>query len=239
MKRILLSLTLLSMAACSEAIAGDIVLTFEIADKAWWGCNVTIPCECRARMFVWARLSGESAGGITGVEYRIEVGDVREDPGWVFIETFNSGLTILGTGALNPGDSNPRGIVAAWSSCQTGEFGQILLETVDIFNMGCDTTEKRLRVARADPASNPFYQCPLFVLCDGPVFTKVCVGSPVTMCMNPQPPFPNNAFCSTSGTAELNPVDSSECFQSPEGAAECIIAVQPESWSRVKALYRD
>ena len=237
MKRTLLAIGFLLLAARSEAANGNIVLVFEIDGQPAWGCNATVPCQCRVRMGVWALLQGQSEGGITGVEYRIEVGpDNQPDPGWLFAETFDPGLMILGPGALNPGDSNPRGVTAAWPSCQTGNGGMILIETVEILNMGCDAAALRLRVARADPASNPLFQCPLFVLCDAPVYTKVCLGFNITICRNPEPPFPINATCSTSGEAFLNRNHPLECsFVSDD----CLIAVQPESWSRVKALYRD
>jgi hypothetical protein len=241
MRRILLIVGFLLVAARSEAQNGNILLFFEVDGQQTFCWNADVPCGCRIRMGVWALLQGQSAGGITGVEYRIEIGpNILPDPGWVFSETFNPGLTVLGTGALNPGDTNPRGVTAAWSSCQTGTNGMILIETVDILNMGCSAAELPLRVARADPASNPIFQCPLFVLCDAPVYTKVCLGSNITTCMNPQPPFPMNAMCSTSGEAFLNrvwpPSGPNECSVASN---DCPIAAQPESWSGVKALYRD
>jgi hypothetical protein len=241
MRRILLVVGFLLLAARSEAADGNIFLEFQIAGQSTFCFNAVVPCECRIRMNVWALLQGASASGITGVEYRIEVGDNQPDPGWLFVETFDPELTVLGTGALNPGDSNPRGVIAAWPSCQTGDGGLnlVLIETVDILNMGCDTAELFMRVARADPGSNPFFQCPLFVLCDAPIYTKVCLGSNITTCPYPEPPFPPmDALCSTSGEAFINRAipHPKECVVASN---DCKIAVQPESWSGVKALYRD
>jgi hypothetical protein len=114
----------------------------------------------------------------------------------------------------------------SWADCQTGDGSKVLIETVDIFNGGCDANELALKVVKHDVPSNQFYQCPLFVLCDAPTYTKVCLGSNITACRNPEPPFPNNAQCSTSGEAFVN------------GSRNCTVAVTPTNWSSVKALYR-
>jgi hypothetical protein len=91
MKRIVLAAAMLLLAARAMASNGNIVLGFGGASVPGL-CSAAIPCECSARLHVWAIFQGQSAGGITGVEYRIEVGrDNRPDPGWMFVETFDPG----------------------------------------------------------------------------------------------------------------------------------------------------
>ena len=105
----------------------------------------------------------------------------------------------------------------------------MLIETVDILNLDCENTaELVLKVVKHDIPSNQFFQCPLFTLCDAPVYTKVCLGSNITTCRNPEPPFPNNATCSSSGTAFVNPAPGHNCT----------VAVTNQAWSTVKGLYR-
>jgi hypothetical protein len=190
-------------------------------------------------MWVWGLLQGASSGGITGAEYKIQVGvdDNADDPGLLFVETFVPGAFVIGSGALTPPDNASRGVNVAWPACVPGDGSKVLIETVQILNLGNPfPSETRLRVVKHDQPANAFFQCPLFVLCDAPVYTKVCLGSNLTLCRNPEPPFPNNATCSTSGEAWLNPSPARFCSS---GFTPCTIAVEPQSWSRVKSLYKD
>jgi len=213
--------------AASPALAanGNILITF---DQAGALCQQTVPCMGQATAYVYALLQGASGSGITGAEYSIAVGaDGTADAGWLFSETFDPAATTIGTGAITPGDPFPRGINVAWGACQTGDGTKVLIETIQILNIGCATQELRLRVVKHSSSSNQFFQCPLFTLCDDPVFTKVCLGSNITTCRNPEPPFPMNATCSSSGEAYLNPGPS----------RNCTVGVSQATWSQVKSLY--
>jgi hypothetical protein len=180
-----------------------------------------IQCECLGRVYVIGVLYGSSAGGITGVEYKVNIGNSLPDPGWLFVETFAPNTVVLGSGAFNPVDGNfaTRGVNVAWSSCQQGDpgFGVsfVLIETVEIYNFACNEIELLLQPVKHDLQSNPNFACPLFVLCDAPVYTKVCA---------------------RGDGAYINPL-----HQGCNGAdiSECKFAVEAESWSRVKALYRN
>jgi hypothetical protein len=101
--------------------------------------------------------------------------------------------------------------------------------TVDVFNAGCVANEFKFLITKKLSPSNQFYQCPLFTLCDDPVFTKVCLGSNLRTCQNPEPPFPMNATCSTSGEFYLNPGPT----------RNCTVAVQQSTWSTMKEMYRN
>jgi len=65
---------------------------------------------------------------------------------------------------------------------------------------------------------------------DAPVYTKVCIGSNMATCRNPEPPFANNATCSTGGRTYLN--------TGPTHPDPCRDAVKATTWSKVKSLYR-
>jgi len=193
-------------------------------------CMATVPCQSNLNLWVYALLEGSSAGGITGAEYGINVGNNDADPLWFFTENFNAAATVVGGGALSPGDPIARGVNVAFAGCQPGgPVPFVLLETVSAFSIDCAQSKLILTVVKHDVASNQFFQCPLFVLCDDPVFTKVCIGSNLTTCQNPEPPFPNNATCSTSGQFILNPVI---------GVDRCKVGVEAATWSGVKELFR-
>lgn len=221
-------LALLVLASApSWAANGNIGLFF---DQAGAVCQQAVPCGGQARLYVYALLEGASQFGITGAEYKVQVGpNSNPDPGWLFNETFDPNAATIGSGAFNPVDNSARGINVSWAECQTGDGYKVLIETVDIFNATspCNTDELALKVVKHDTASNQFFQCPLFVLCDAPVYTKVCLGSNIVACRNPEPPNADNAFCSTSGEAFVN------------GSRNCTVAVQPTSWSAMKDLYRN
>jgi len=215
--------TLVGLTSPSFAANGNIALFFDTSGAL---CQAEVPCGTPVTMYVYALLQGASGIGLTGAEYKIQTGSSAPDPGWFFSESFDPAATVVGTGALNPNDALPRGVNVAWPACQVGDGTKVLIETVQIFN-SCSTAELALKVVKHDNASNQFFQCPLFTLCDEPVFTKVCLGSNQALCRNPEPPNANNATCSSSGEAYLNPGPS----------RNCTVGVQEATWSSVKNLY--
>jgi len=196
-------------------------------------CQADAPCQSALTLYVYALLEGSSAGGITGAEYSIDVGDNNADPSYIMSESFNPAAqaTSVGSGAVTPADPLPRGINVGFPSCQPGGPVPIVwLENITVINIGCSTARLLLTVVKHDQPANQFFQCPLFALCDGPVFTKVCLGSNLRTCRNPEPPFPNNATCSTSGQFIINPV---------LGVDKCKVGVETATWSTMKGLYRN
>jgi hypothetical protein len=233
-KHLTASILSLLLAAPALAVNGNIVMTFDAESTTY--CS-TVPFGACTRMWVYGLLVGASSSGITGAEYKIQIGpNDNPDPSWLFQETFAPGALVIGTGAMTPADNGRRGVNVAWPSCVQGDGVKVLIETVEVFSLDFSQSERRLRVVKHDQPANAFFQCPLFVLCDVPVYTKVCLGSNLAMCRNPEPPFANNATCSTSGEAWLNPQPFRFC---PSGFSPCTIAVAPRAWSQVKALYRD
>jgi hypothetical protein len=216
------------------AFDGQIHLSFDPDLSQFHVCE---PLWCRETktLYVIAQLRGASQNGITGAEYKIQTGvnDALDSPVLFYSETFHPAATVVGSGALTPPDPDSRGVNVVWPTCQVGDSnGQILIQTIQIFNPSCEEfPEMGLQVVRHSTPSNSLFQCPLFVLCDGPVYTKVCIGNNLTTCRNPDPPFPLNATCSTGERAYLG------SHQLPNF---CVFpAVEPSSWSGVKALYRD
>ncbi len=216
--------SLVGLTSPSFAANGNIGMFFDTGAAI---CQSAAPCGTPVTMYVYALLQGASGIGLTGAEYKIQIGTNNSpDPGWFFSESFDPSATVVGAGALNPPDNGLRGVNVAWPSCQVGDGTKVLIETVSILN-SCSTAELALKVVKHDSASNQFFQCPLFTLCDSPVFTKVCLGSNQTLCRNPEPPNPNNATCSTSGEAYLNPGPT----------RNCTVAVNDATWSTVKSMY--
>ena len=185
---------------------------------------MAVPCgSAPVRLYVYAMLQGASQFGITGAEYRVTASN--GGAGWLFAETFNGPAAQIGSAFPPNGGTN-----VAWADCQVGDGTKFLLQYVDIMNVSdCSGSEVILKVVKHFTASNQFFQCPLFTLCDAPYYSKVCLGSNLTTCQNPNPPFANDATCSTSGEAFLNPGPT----------RNCTVAVRNESWSTIKGLYRD
>lgn len=217
---------------------GEIGIFFDTSGNS---CLGAIPCGQTGTVYLYAFLEGRSDAGITGAEYAVGIGnDGNADPAWAFVEHFAPATVVLGQGAFFPPDLRDlssrryrgRGVNVAFSECQDGSAGRVLLESVDITNVGCAMDPLLLVVLSHDTPSNQFFQCPLFTLCDEPDFTKICLGKVLVTCGNPEPPYPSNATCSTSGHAVINP--SSEDYLLPCRPT----AVEPTTWSSVKGLYR-
>lgn len=217
--------TLVLAAAPTWAANGNIGIFFDPGAAL---CQGAVPCGPPVRMYVYGLLTGASQFGITGAEYKVQIGaNNNADAGWMFMEIFDPTATTIGTGAFNPVDTSARGVNVSWASCQIGDGTKVLIETVDVLNTLCDPNELLLKVVKHDFPSNAYFLCPLFVMCDAPVYTKMCLGSNLTVCQNPNPPYPYTSTCSSSGQAYIN----------PGPLRNCTVAVNPATWSSVKALY--
>lgn len=129
-------------------------------------CDGSIPGFTPGTFWVLAVLGGDAAaGGITGVEFRL----VGVPGGWFLNPTVNPVFNIV------VGTSFAQGYNLASGSCQAGSGSILTLYTVSYF---ATTTEppSYWRVDRHTTPSSPAFPCPLMVLCDALVFTKLCVG---------------------------------------------------------------
>ena len=235
-----IALLLLCAASAAGASNGEIGLFF---DPQGSQCRKSIGCNESVTLYVYAILEGLSANGIGGAEYALRIGnDDQIDPGWMFDEAWSSSANVVLGSAVFPLDLEGvsrdrtyrgRGVNVAFPTCQSPDAnGMVFLQTISVYNQGCETGELPLLVISHDQESSQFFQCPTFNLCDGPTFTKVCLGTNLTTCRNPMPPYRMNATCSTSGSAIVNPADGGVNSPCPT------TAVQEWDWSRVKALYR-
>lgn len=198
--------------------------------------------SCRAPFLkVYAQLQGASAGGITGVEFAVQIGeDGDPDPGYLIFELPTVATTVLGR-AWTPPDPSPRGMNIGWNDCQTGEGGRVFLE--DVIMIGFQECTDEITPPQLDftgvqhsSPSNVLFRCPLFTLCDGPIFTKVCLGTDIVFCQNPNPPNPNNSKCSTSGRFSINPPENGNC-KNLKADGTPLNTLQSATWSNVKSLY--
>jgi hypothetical protein len=133
----------------------------------------TIPQSTGATLYVIARTDGGTAGGITGAEFRIEV---TNPSGWLLSYTPPGAASVtLG----NPLDTDPDpdaggGVNVAFPTCQTPTgSGQVRLGTISVYNLSGSATS--LLVKRHSQPTSTGFTCPLFVKCDGPLYTKLCM----------------------------------------------------------------
>jgi FlgD Ig-like domain len=136
-------------------------------------CTNVAP-DTRATLYVIATLGGETATGITGFEFRVEVSDPA---GWFFwytppAETFPIG-ELFDVHPEDPDDDS--GLDLAFASCQTGSGGRVACGTIGVFNISGSPTS--LSIKRHSSPPNPGWTCPLFVLCDAPTYSKACMSS--------------------------------------------------------------
>ena len=200
-------------------------------------------CVVPSVLRIYAVLEGASAGGITGAEYSANLGpDADADAGWTLTEFTNSTATTIVGSAFVPPDPAPRGINISWATCQSGDGSRVLLANVVLENTaGCGPSimppSLDFQGAGHSAPSNQFFRCPLFTLCDGPVFTKVCLGTNIVPCQTLVPPFPIASKCSTSGSFRINPPQPGKCVsvKADGGVAN---SIANDTWSNVKSLYQ-
>lgn len=141
----------------------------------------SVPPYTSVTLYVIAMTSGGSANGFTGAEFRIEV---TSPSGWYL------SYTPPGTASIvmgNPIDIDPDpnaggGLNLGFPSCQVPDGdGRVKLGTLSVLNASGSPTN--LLVRRHSHPSNAGFACPLFVACDDPYFTKVCMtASPPDSC---------------------------------------------------------
>jgi hypothetical protein len=166
MKLRAIALALAITLAAGAASAASIGIFF---DTAGTDCDYTVGMYQPINFYVMAVLGGASADGITGAEFR-----VLNWPGSWFanIAANPAANTVLG--------NLWNGTNIAFPACQPGAGGLVLLYSV----AGLATSvvgETYLTVAQHFSPSSPQFPCPLFTLCDVPVYTKVCVSGGVAI----------------------------------------------------------
>jgi hypothetical protein len=191
------------------------------ADAAGTQCCITVPQFASTTVHVIAKLGGATSSGVTGVEFRLEFSAAAG-----YFLTFNPGAgasVVLG----NPIDDNPaandqgKGLNIAWPSCVPDPIGpQFSVGTITVFNVSGGPCE--IKTKRHEAASSPEHRCPLFILCDAPVYTK----ADMTITEEQNGGIEPIAFVSQMNVAGCAPTNCGP------------VAVEPATWSTVKDLYR-
>jgi hypothetical protein len=125
-------------------------------------CDATVAAFSQLNWYVLAHLYGDAGtAGLTGTEFR-----VANVPGAWFhtITASPAANTVLGN--LFTGTN------VAFAGCQPGPW--VLLYSVSTFAVSALPAMDWQVLAHSTP-SNPDFNCPLIVLCDAPVYTKICV----------------------------------------------------------------
>ena len=162
----------LTLTFCTSlAYAGDGYIGI-YADAAGTLPCTTVPPLSGTTLYVIAKLEGASAGGISGAEFRIEVGNPS---GWSLSYTPPSADVIMGNALdLNPQDPDDgSGVNIAFGACRQPVDGMVAMGTILVANFSGGPNE--LLVKRHSRPTNPGYECALFTLCDEPVYTKRCM----------------------------------------------------------------
>lgn len=191
---------------------------------------------------IWANLAGAAAGGITGAEYRVVVGNpsvylnpyLEREPSIQYSPSPNA--------VLEFGDPFNGGTNIVFDTCQ--ERPRILLGTFLLVESEL-SQRVGLYVQGHEAPSNFTFCCPLITLCDGPVFTKVCATG-ITI-SNPYD-WVSLADCLEGRGypgcddefyfAGVNSSTGWSAGQCPPLATGSPTGVSEATWSTVKSLYR-
>ena len=132
-------------------------------------------------VYVYAQLSGLTANGIRGAEFYVQGFEEIDASGWVLSNIIPENGVLVGS-IFSPIEGiGRRAQVGFPDTCVAGTevagsrvvfLGGIL---ADGFNELDIPTNTYVSVVAGDPPSDPTFNCPLLLLCDDPVFTKVCV----------------------------------------------------------------
>ena len=163
---------------------------------------------------------GATSAGIVGAEFRVDVTPTSASTFFIWSAAAESNIS-LGEPVNNVA---PQSLNIAFPLCQTitGFAGDhISLGTITVINA---TEEHELQVRPHLNPTNPSFKCPLVNLCDGPIFSQVCL----TL---------------QDGDPELEgaePIGFRSYLNSPTcaGASCGFVSVEESSWSGVKSLFR-
>lgn len=160
-------------------------------------CQGTIQPGMADTVYVLGVLGEATHCGIAGAEFRF--GGVPDS--WGVFPVPNPEFLVVG-------DPFGHGVTVA-SLCQRPASGAVLLYSVLVLAMELET-DVEFRIGNREPPSNSLFPCPLLVLCDEPVFTKVCV---------------EGRSCFVNSTVER------KCPAEP-------LPVERATWAGIKQIYR-
>ncbi len=165
-------------------------------DAAGTQCNGRVVPGTPAIVYILAHLDA-GAPGINGFEFSFQ----GVPAGWSVFPVPNPDMLAIG----NPFDA---GVTGAFATCQRPDNGIVTLYTVAVLAQA-EESDVNFIIYRRNPPSNPYFECPVVLNCDAPVFTAVCV---------------QGVACS------VNPGRPRICAYPT--------AIAPATWSGVKQFYR-
>ncbi len=138
-------------------------------------CSDTFSVGQSRTIWVMFLPEGDTRGGITTLEFRIVANGAS---GYSFSAPT---LALPTSGSLLLGSVFEQGVNAASPNCETRQPLPVLKFTVLNLSGSRDAT---LEIAERSPPLNHNFPCPLVTLCDGPVYTAVCI-TPDRAVLNP------------------------------------------------------
>jgi len=134
------------------------------ADAAGTRCNIPAPLFQLGSMYVLAR--GGSGCALSGAEFRVD-GFPPEWQSWIYPNS---------EAYVSIGNPIAGGCNIAFSTCQSSTREPTLLYRID-FLPTTTVSNRPLSIERHSSPSCPGFCCVWWVLCDPPVYTKICVPS--------------------------------------------------------------
>ncbi len=151
----------LALALVAGTASASSISVYFAADGS--DCDATITAGSQPTTYILAHLYSDiAANGITGAEFQV----TGWPAGW-FNNVFQNPAAVVFLGNPIAGGCNIN-----FPGCMPGPF--VLLYTINSFATSTPGPTT-LTVTQHNTPSNPLFQCPLLVICDPPVFTKVCV----------------------------------------------------------------
>jgi hypothetical protein len=195
------------------------------ADAAGTQCCITAPGYTPTTAYVMSTLSDSTASGVTGAEFRIEVSPAPT--AYILQWNANGNLNVsLG----NPIDDTPadatdaKGCNLVFSTCQpVNPSDRITWGTISILSLTAPPATGpalTLRVKAKTPPSSPQHKCPLFTICDAPLYTAVNM-TLTQDALGGEEPVAFTSYVNQAGCSACGPV-----------------AVATSTWSGVKELFR-
>jgi len=163
--RVIASLvTALCLAFTGTAFASSVGVFFAADGSDCDASNASGPFT----YYIGAVLNADAAaGGITGAEFRVANAPQQAD-GWFMTPVRNPAAN------LDVGNPTAEGTNIAFPVCSPNPPAPFLL-LFTVSGFASTSPVRAMKVERHTNPSNPNFPCPLVVLCDAPVFTKLCV----------------------------------------------------------------
>lgn len=165
MRKTWLAMSCASVLAASAAFAADGSIGVYLDDA---GTQCQGPISGPASIgSVWMTLGGATAGGITGVEFRIDNSNQS---------AYTTSFMVDASANATIGNPFLGGTNVAWQSCQTGTGGRVKVGQI-LIQENSSADDVTLTVRQHFTPSSVDHPCAAAVLCDAPVYTMVCIGA--------------------------------------------------------------